>query len=217
MVGADELAVETAACGGVDNVPIDLAVAIDDPVFTGEAFILDMDMEGVGLGFCRAEFAAQIFVIHPKPELIGVVRIIPHPIIKVVVRDASARAERNLPTEVGKKVQTVVMMVLRDGQLAVQHHPVDQVRQLAHSAANPLRRLPFRDGKPLFVALPLSGPADAFPDGEGLAGPNEQSVNVFYGQSQIGGLVLLQLHIDIAQSATDKRVVLVNKFRQCRR
>ncbi len=65
MVGADELAVETAACGGVDNVPIDLAVAIDDPVFTGEAFILDMDMEGVGLGFRRAEFAAQIFVIHP--------------------------------------------------------------------------------------------------------------------------------------------------------
>lgn len=64
MVGADELAVEAATRGGIEDVPIDLAVAIDDPVFTGEAFILDMDMEGVGLGR-RAEFAAQIFVIHP--------------------------------------------------------------------------------------------------------------------------------------------------------
>ena len=217
MVGADELAVEAVARGGIEDVPIDLAVAIDDPVFTGEAFILDMDMEGVGLGFCRAEFAAQIFVIHPKPELVGVVRIIPHPVIKVVVRDAGACAERNLPSEIGEKVQTVVVMVLRDGQLAMQHHPVYQVRQLAHPASDPLRWLPLRDGQSLFVTFPLCGTADALPDGEGLAGTNEQPVNVFYGQGQIGGLVLLQLHIDIAQSATDKRVVLVNKFRQCRR
>ena len=101
MVGADELAVEAVARGGIEDVPIDLAVAIDDPVFTGEAFILDMDMKGVGLGFCRAAFATQIFVIHPKPELVGVVRIIPHPVIEVVVRDAGACAERNLPAEIG--------------------------------------------------------------------------------------------------------------------
>ena len=101
MVGADELAVEAATRGGIEDVPIDLAVAINDPVFTGKAFILDMDMKSVGLGFCRAELATQIFVIHPKPELIGVVRIIPHPVIEVVVRDAGAGAERNLPAEVG--------------------------------------------------------------------------------------------------------------------
>jgi len=215
VVGADDLAVETAACDGVDDVPIDLAVAIDDPVFAGEALVLDVDVEGVGLGVSRAEFAAQVFVIHPKPELVGVVRIVPHPIIEVVVRDAGTGAEWDLPTEVGEKVQTIVVMVLRDGQLAVQHHPVDQVRQLAHSASDSLRRLPLRDGKTFFVALPLSGTADALPDGEGLAGTNQQPVNVFHGQGQIGGLVLLQLHVDIAQSATDKGVVPVNEHRQC--
>ena len=59
------MAVEVAARGGIEDVPIDLAVAIDDPVFTGEAFILDMDVEGVGLGFSSAELATEIFLIHP--------------------------------------------------------------------------------------------------------------------------------------------------------
>ena len=183
VVGANELAAETAACGGVDGVPIDLAVAIDHPVFTGEALVLDMDMEDVGLKLCRAELATQVFIIHPKPELVGVFGVVPHPVIEVVVRDAGAGAERNLPAEVGEKVQTVVVMVLRDGQLAVQHHPVDQVRQLAHPASNPLRRLSLRDGKTLFVTLSLSGTADAFPYGEGLARTNQQPVNMFHGQS----------------------------------
>ena len=101
MVGADELAVETAARGGIEDVPIDLAVAIDSPVFTGETLILDVDVEGMGLGFSRAELATEIFLIHPKPELVGVVRVVPHPVIEVVVRDAGACAERNLPAEVG--------------------------------------------------------------------------------------------------------------------
>ena len=65
MVGADELAVEAATRGGIEDVPIDLTVAIDDPVFTGKAFFLDMDVEGVGLGFSRAELATEIFLIHP--------------------------------------------------------------------------------------------------------------------------------------------------------
>ena len=65
MVGADELAVEAAARGEIEDVPIDLAVAIDDPVFASETLILDVDVEGVGLGFRRAELATEIFLIHP--------------------------------------------------------------------------------------------------------------------------------------------------------
>ena len=38
VVGADELAVKAAACGGVENVPIDLAIAIHNHVFAGETF-----------------------------------------------------------------------------------------------------------------------------------------------------------------------------------
>ena len=95
------------------------------------------------------------------------------------------------------------MVVLRDGQVAVQHHPMYQVRQLAHAPANTLRGLSLRNGKPLFVTFPLGGSANEFPHRKRLAGTDQQTVNVGHGQSQIGGLVLLQLHVDIAQSAAN--------------
>ena len=85
MIGANKLTVETAACGRVDDVPINFAIAINDSVFASEMLVLGMDVEGVGLRICRSEFTAQVFVIHPKPELVGVVRIVSHPIIEVVV------------------------------------------------------------------------------------------------------------------------------------
>ena len=43
---------------------------------------------------------------------------------------------------------------------------------------------------------------------------DQQSVDMPHGQGQIGGLVLLQLHVDIAQSATDERVVAIDEHWQ---
>ena len=74
---------------------------------------------------------------------------------------------------------------------------MNQVRQLAHAAADALRRLSLGDGKPLLVTFPFGGTPDEFPYGERLARADEQTVNVFHGQSQIGGFVFLQLHVDI--------------------
>ena len=43
---------------------------------------------------------------------------------------------------------------------------------------------------------------------------DQQSVDMPHGQGQIGGLVLLQLHVDIAQAAADKGVVAIDDHGQ---
>jgi hypothetical protein len=76
MVGADKLALETSAGFAIDNVTIDLTVAIDHTVrprrfvtllgpFTREVFVLSMNVEGMRLLLYSTQFATQIFVIHP--------------------------------------------------------------------------------------------------------------------------------------------------------
>ena len=58
MVGADELAVEMLAGCAVDDVAIDLAVAIDHLTLSREILVLCMDMEGMGLLLRGPQFAA---------------------------------------------------------------------------------------------------------------------------------------------------------------
>ena len=42
---------------------------------------------------------------------------------------------------------------------------------------------------------------------------NQQSVDVLYRQSQVGGFVLLQLHVNITKSATNKGVMTIDDDR----
>ena len=65
MIGTDELAVEDLAALAVDDVTIDFTVAIDDAVLTRKVFVLGMDVEGVGLLLCSAQFTTQVFVVRP--------------------------------------------------------------------------------------------------------------------------------------------------------
>ena len=119
MVGADELAFETMAGCAVDDVAIDFAVAIDYTVLTREILVLGMDMEGVGLLLRGPQFAAQVFVVRPYSELIGIPGVVTETVVDVVVRDAGASSEGYLATEVWKEVESVVVVMLRDGQFAV--------------------------------------------------------------------------------------------------
>ena len=97
-----------------------------------------MYVEGVWLLVRSPQFATKVFVICPKAELICISGVVAETVVDVVVRDAGASAERNLAAEVGKEVEAVVVMVFRDGQITVQYEPMDEVRQLAHAAANAL-------------------------------------------------------------------------------
>ena len=50
--------------------------------------------------------------------------------------------------------------------------------------------------------------------GERLAGVNHQPVDVLHRQGQVRSLVFLQLHIHVAQSPTDERVVAIDHHGQ---
>ncbi len=214
MVGTDELAFKPLSGYAVDDITIDLTITIDHTIFTREIFVLGMDMEGMRLLLLGPQFAAQIFIVRPKSELVGVQAIVSEAVVDIVVRDAGAGAEWYLATEVGEEVESVVVMMFRDGQFAVQYEPVDEVRQLTHTAADALRGLALGDGQPLLVALALSSATDEFPDGERLAGANQQPVDVLHRQGQVRSLVLLQLHVDITQPPTDERVVAIDHYGQ---
>jgi hypothetical protein len=127
MVRTYELAFQTAASGTVYDIPEHLTIAVHDSVFTREVLVFGMNMEGVRLLLRAEKLAPQVFAIHTEPELIGVRRVVPEPIVDVVVRDAGTRAKRYLTAKVGKEVQSVVVVMLGDGQLAVQYQPMNQV------------------------------------------------------------------------------------------
>ncbi len=83
-----------------------------------------MDMEGMGLLLRSPKFTAQVFFVRPKSELIGILGIVAEAVVNIVVRDAGAGAEGYLAAKVGEEVESIVVMVLRDGQFAVQYEPV---------------------------------------------------------------------------------------------
>ena len=224
MVNANQLSLHQTACCTVDDVSIDLPVAVDYSfrciasrrLLAREVLVLYMNVEGMRLLFRCTQLSTQILSIHPKPQLVDVCCVVPHSVVDIVVRDAGSRAEGNLSAEVGKEVQPVVVVMLSYGQFAVQHHPVNEVGELAQSAADAFRGLAFGDGESLLVAFPPRCSSDAFPYGERLAGTDYQSVDVPDGQRKIGSLVLLQHHIDIAEPSADERVMLIDEDGQRR-
>ena len=104
MVGADEFALKVLARRAVDGVSIDLAVSIDLIALTGEVLVFCVNVESVGLGLDSTQFAAKIFVIRPKPELIGVGGLVFYAVVDIVVRDAGSCAEGYLASKVGEEV-----------------------------------------------------------------------------------------------------------------
>lgn len=198
VICADKAAFYAVACGAVDSVAINFAIAIHHSVFTREELVLGVNVESVRLMPSGAKFTAEVFAIDEKTQLICVIGIVSHTIIEVVVGDACASAERDLPSEVGEKVESVMMMMLRYCQVAVQYHPVNQIGQLTQTATDALRSFSSRDCEAVFIALPLGGSAHKFPKRKSLARANYQAIDVSDRQCEVCRLVLLQLHIDVA-------------------
>ena len=214
VVGADKMAIKMLACHPVYDIAIDLAVSVYDTTLAREVFVFGMNMKSVRLMFHGTEFATQILIIHIKTQLISVGGFILHPIVNIIIGDAGACAKRDLTAMIGEKIQCIMMMMFRDGEVAVEHHPVDEVGELAHAASDALAGFSMRDGESFLIASALCGAPDEFPYGEGLSGMNEQSVDVLDCQSEVDRLVFLQLHVHIAQTATDERIVAIDDHRE---
>ena len=138
MVGADGLLGDEASGAAVGLVADDGAAAVDAVGFTDEVLAVDVDVEGIGLGTEGPQLATQVLAVDIGDELIGVVGVVAHPVVEVVVGDAGACAEGYLAVVVGEEVDAVVVVVLDDGELGVEHHPVDEVGELAEPAADAL-------------------------------------------------------------------------------
>ena len=104
-----------------------------------------------------------------------------------------------------------MVVVLNDGELAMEHHPVYEVRKLAEASTNALRGFPIGDKESLLVAFPAVGAPNKLPHGERLARVNEDAVDMAHGQCEVRGLVLLQLHVHVAQAAAYEGVVAIDK------
>ena len=140
--------------------------------------------------------------------------VVTEAVIQVVVTDGGPSAEGELAAIVGEQVQAVVVVVLHDGQRGVEHHPVDEIGHLAHTAPHAAGRRPIGDGQPLPEPPASSGVAYQPPEREGLPWPNEHCVDPGRGQGQVDRLVFLEAHIHIAQPPADEGAVLVNEHRQ---
>ena len=82
-------------------------------------------------------------------------------------------------------------MVLGDGQRRVEHHPVDEVAELAHSAADGLAGLCVGDDQPRAVAARGDRRPDEMPERERFARADEDAVDLRRGKREIDRLVLL--------------------------
>ena len=107
-----------------------------------------------------------------------------------------------------------MVVQLGDGEGAVQHQPVDQVRQLAQSAPDALAQPAAGDGQSLLIALAAGGVAHRAPEGKGFAGGDDQPVHLCGGQLQVAGLALLQPGVYPGQPAADYRAVALHQSGQ---
>lgn len=210
VVGADEIGGDDAARGAVDGIAEHLTVAIDDALLAREELVLGMDMIGVRQRRSGTKFAIEVLALNTKAQLVSPVGIVAHTIVDIVVRDAGACTEGYLTTEIGEEVEPVVVVMFNDGEIAMEHHPVDEVRELAQAAPNALRGLSLGNGESLFIAFLGCGAPNLTPHGEGLTRADDESVDMLDSQGEVGGLVFLQLHIDIAQATTDEGVVAID-------
>ena len=113
--------------------PIDISIG-----FLYKSFLFGFDVIFEREGTVGTQLAAQVFVGCPCDELKRLIGGVLKTIIQIVVDNRSACAEWNLPVEIREQIHAVVMVVLHNRHRRVQDHPVNEVGELAHSAADPV-------------------------------------------------------------------------------
>ena len=129
-------------------------------------------------------------------------------------RKWTCRSRRDLPSAVGEQINPIMMVVLHDTQRGMEHQPVQQVGELAQSAADALRRLPTLDHEPFAVALPRRGRSHEPPERKDFARPDEHARHFRRGKPQIDGLVFLEPHVHVAEPPPDERGMAICQYRK---
>ena len=135
MIFAYYLLGNNIAGASVYGSPYNAATAVNNSVFPDKALSVRFYVKFNALRSVRPKLSAQILPVCVNDKLIYPVGVVAETVVKVIVHYRGTRAKRYLPPEIGKKVKTVVMMVLGYGKLGMKHQPVNKICKLAHSAA----------------------------------------------------------------------------------
>lgn len=211
MVASQQLAREHVARGLVHLGTVNLAAAVDDAVLTDKMLVFRRDVVLDRERRLRAQLAAQVSIRRMDEELKGLRRVVAEAVVEVVVEDRRAGAERHLTAKVGEQVELVVVVLLGDGQRRVEHHPVDEVAELAHPAADSFVGLRIGVDETCAVAACGAGRPDETPERKRFARTDEDAVDLRCGERKVDGFVVLQHRIDLAERAADEGIVAVDE------
>ena len=100
--------------------------------------------------------------------------------------------------------------MLRNVQIGMNDHPVDQIRHLTHAAAHARRLLVRGNGQAFLVSSALCRVPDQMPERKGLARADQDMIKMRRGERQIDSLVFLQAHIDISKAPPDQGLMRIN-------
>ena len=157
-------------------------------------------------GRFRTQLSAKRVFIQPDQKLNRLAACVLKAIVNIVIKNGGPCAEGNAPALIGKQRIGVVMQ-LGHRQRAVEDQQMDHVAQLAKSAADSGAQSVLADHQPIFIAFFCGRPSDGVPKGEHLARPDQQSVYLRAGKTQVFNFILLKLQINGVQFADQNGAV----------
>lgn len=200
-----------ASIGAGDDTYQFIVPRIATPALMLYAVIRLLDAIAIRLLRIGTDTSVQVRIVQPEFQSVGVGRIVPDPKVDIVVRKRSPCSERNAAIDIGKNIEAVPVS-LDYGQRRMGKHPKEQIAKLTETASHSFADLPLTQYQTFEVSLASSRTADMTPDGEGLPGTYDHTMQLGDGQSQIGSFVLLQVHVHILQPAHNERPMLHDRI-----
>ena len=153
-----------------------------------------LDLEAVDGRRHGPPLPLQLPLPHPQPQLVGLGRVVADHEIPVGIGAGGPGAEGLGAVSVGEDIMGVAV-ALRHREVGVQGHPENEVGELAEAAAHIAADTPQEEHHAGEVAAPRAGLPDEPPVAEGLAGAEEDAVQLCRRQTEVHHLVALELHV----------------------
>ena len=213
VVIKDKLLCDLLVFGLVDNESVYLRVTVILVSLFLKVVILFNQFIAAREGSFTSQLTAEVSVFAPDYDLNVLICVVLKAVIHIVIANRGSCTKGDLSSFVGEESIRMVMKLCY-GKGAVKHQPMDHIRHLAKSAAIALGESVFTDDQTLLVALSLSRLAEGTPEGEGLAGLNNDITDLIAGKLYVGDLIFLQGNIHVMQFSYQHRGMTLNDIGQ---
>ena len=190
--------------------PPDLAATEINAVLFDKMLIAALNVVFHIQRFFGAQFRVQIPFIRGNDQLKGLGGSVLESVVQIIVADAGPHAERDLPSEVREKVDSVMMMIFDDLKRCVQDDPVDEIAQLTQSAPDSPVGPAVTNHETFAVAFSGGSLPNQMPQGKNFTGADQNAGYLRRGKRQVDRLVFLKRHIHIAQLPPDQGFMLAD-------